>query len=102
MEDMIVELEYPVTKGEVTVDKLVFTGRPKVRHMIAGDKYQRGSFEYEVAVMSAMTGVPEVIIRDMDYEDFVHADAVMGQRFNTFYEVQKAMADDTPRSAPQE
>lgn len=38
----------------------------------------------------------------MDYEDFVHADAVMGQRFNTFYEVQKAMAEDTPRSAPQE
>ena len=102
MEDMVIELEYPVTKGEVTVDKLVFTGRPKVRHMIAGDKYQRGSYEYEVAVMSAMTGVPEVIIRDMDYEDFVHADAVMGQRFNTFYEVQKALADGTPRSAPQE
>lgn len=102
MEDAVFELKYPVTKGEVTVDKLVFTGRPKVRHMIAGDKYQRGSHDYEVAIMSAMTGVPEVIIRDMDYEDFVRADAVMGQRFNTFYGVQNTMAEDTPQNAPQE
>ena len=85
MEDMIVELEYPVTRGEVMVDKLVFTGRPKVRHMIAGDKYQRGSYGYEVAVMSAMTGVPEIIIQDMDYEDFVHAFAEWGLRFTNFY-----------------
>ncbi|UTC47446.1 phage tail assembly protein [Treponema vincentii] len=102
MDDMIVNLEYPITKGEVTVDKLVFTGRPKVRHMIAGDKYPRGSYEYECAIMAAMTGVPEIVIREMDYEDFIHADAVMGQRFNTFYEVQRALTESDPSKAPQE
>lgn len=102
MDDMIVNLEYPITKGEVTVDKLVFTGRQKVRHMIAGDKYPRGSYEYECAIMAAMTGVPEIVIREMDYEDFIHADAVMGQRFNTFYEVQRALTESDPSKAPQE
>ena len=102
MDDMIVNLDYPITMGEVTVYKLVFTGRPKVKHMIAGDKYPRGSHEYECAVMAAMTGVPEIVIREMDYEDFIHADAVMGQRFNTFYEVQRALTESDPPKAPQE
>ena len=102
MDDMIVNLDYPITMGEVTVYKLVFTGRPKVKHMIAGDKYPRGSHEYECAVMAAMTGVPEIVIREMDYEDFMHADAVMGQRFNTFYEVQRALTESDPPKAPQE
>ena len=102
MDDMIVNLDYPITMGEVTVYKLVFTGRPKVKHMIAGDKYPRGSHEYECAVMAAMTGVPEIVIREMDYEDFMHADAVMGQRFNTFYEVQRALTESNPPKAPQE
>ena len=95
MEDMVVHLEYPITKGEVTVDKLVFSGRPKLRHMLAGDKYQR-------AIMSALTGVPEIIIEELDYEDFIHADAVMGQRFNSFYEVDKSLVDGDPPKAPQE
>ena len=102
MDDMIVNLDYPITMGEVTVYKLVFTGRPKVKHMIAGDKYPRGSHEYECAVMAAMTGVPEIVLREMDYEDFMHADAVMGQRFNTFYEVQRALTESGPPKAPQE
>ena len=102
MEDMVVHLEYPITKGEVTVDKLVFSGRPKLRHMLAGDKYQRGSWAYERAIMSALTGVPEIIIEELDYEDFIHADAVMGQRFNSFYEVDKSLADGDPSKAPQE
>ena len=94
-------LKHPAALGERSITELTLQN-PTVQHMIAGDKYPRGSHEYECAVMAAMTGVPEIVIREMDYEDFIHADAVMGQRFNTFYEVQRALTESDPPKAPQE
>ncbi len=97
MKDMIVNLEYPITQGEVTFDKLVFKGRPTVAHMMAGDPYERGTHEYELAVMSALTGVPEIALRKLDYADYIHAEAIMAQRFPAFLdqEIEESYREDS-------
>ncbi len=101
MEDVVIKLDYPITKGEVTIDELKFTGRPKARHMLAGDGHEKGSWAYEIAIMSALTGVPEILLKELDHEDFIRADVAMGQRFNAFYDYESSKTND-PQIASQE
>ena len=61
---MIVNLKCPIVKGERTVTSLV-------RHIMAGDSYSVGTVEREVAILSAMTGESELILREMEAKDWV-------------------------------
>lgn len=68
---MVVNLKYPITKGERTVTSLVFPDKVLVRHIMAGDPYPQGTIEREVAILSSMTGESEIILREMEAKDWV-------------------------------
>lgn len=64
-----ITLSAPVTKGERTVTELTFQD-PKVRHLMAVDGYDPNSAAATVALVSALTGEPELLIRELPPEDW--------------------------------
>lgn len=68
---MVVKLKYPIVKGERTVTSLILPDKVLVRHIMAGDSYPVGTVEREVAILSAMTGESELILREMEAKDWI-------------------------------
>ena len=62
-------LKMPVTVGERTVTGLKFR-RPKTRDFLRTDGYNADSVGADVALTSSLTGEPEIIIQEIDIDDW--------------------------------
>lgn len=71
------DLKYPITKGERTVTTLVFPERVAVKHIVAGDGFEFGSMRRELAILSSLTGESDIVLREMDAEDWVKTQAIV-------------------------
>lgn len=80
--NVVINLKYPITKGERTVTSLILPKNVLVKHIMAGDNYQFGSVEREIAILSAMTGEPEIILQDMEITDWVVCQAKLNELIN--------------------
>lgn len=67
----VVNLKYPITKGERTLTSLILPDKILVKHIMAGDNYKQGTIEKELAILSSMTGESEIILQEMDAKDWV-------------------------------
>ena len=68
---MVINLKYPITKGERTITSVILPEHVLVKHIMAGDNYAQGSVERELAILSAMTGESEIILKEMDARDWI-------------------------------
>lgn len=68
---MVVNLKCPIVKGERKLTSLILPDKVLVRHIMAGDSYSVGTVEREVAILSAMTGESELILREMEAKDWI-------------------------------
>lgn len=68
---MVIDLKYPITKGERTLTSIVLPDKILVRHIMSGDNYAVGTVEREIKILSSMTGESELILREMDARDWV-------------------------------
>lgn len=75
-------LKHPITKGERTIESLTF-GQLKVMHLRSLDTAD-GEIGKTLALLSAMTGEPEVLLDEMDPEDFAHLSKFMGELLENF------------------
>ena len=78
---MVYTLREPVTKGERTVEKLNFTDRPKVRHLLGMDTYRDGSVAQMVQLICSLTEESPEIIKELSPEDY----AEVRLQANTIY-----------------
>lgn len=56
--------------GQRTITSLTFQD-PKVRHIMAGDGRDPGTVGFAVAIASALTGEPELLIAELPSPDWV-------------------------------
>ncbi|MGL4982614.1 MAG: hypothetical protein ACRC4W_07180 [Treponemataceae bacterium] len=94
---MTVSLNYPITLGERTITELTFPERPKLHHILAGDGYQPQTTAYDLAICESMTGESQSILKQMDFQDWIHVEAMMGKLFSIFTTI-----DDEEKKSPQE
>lgn len=71
------DLKYPITKGERTVTTLVFPERVTIKNLIAGDGLEFGSVKRELAILSSLTGESDIVLREMDVEDWIKTQAIV-------------------------
>jgi hypothetical protein len=64
-----IPLSKPIKKGEGQVTELVFK-EPKIGHLMATDDHKPNSLAGDLALLSQLTGVPELILRQIDPEDW--------------------------------
>ena len=62
-------LKHPVTVGERTVTELSLQD-PKVRHLRRTDGHDINSIASDVALLSALSGEPELVIDQIDLKDW--------------------------------
>lgn len=62
-------LTQTVRKGEREISELVFQ-EPKVRHLLALDGKENRAHEMDVAFVSALTGEPEALIKEVSLKDW--------------------------------
>lgn len=100
---MVIELEYPVKLGEREISEIKFPERPSLRHMFAGDAYERGSVEYDAAIASSLSGESMELLGQMDLSDWVHVQAMMNAYFTKAYgggESKKEGDENPPQATP--
>lgn len=99
-----IKLQNPAQKGEREITELTFT-EPKVKHLLAGDRYKDGSHHQDVAIVSALTGEPETLIGEIYPEDWAKIRRHINETMRGFFVVDepedpttaaeaKAAADD--------
>lgn len=81
--NIVVNLKYPITKGERTITSLILPKRVLVKHIMAGDNYKAGSVEREIAILSAMTGESDIILKEMEATDWVLVQAKVQTLFDS-------------------
>lgn len=64
-----IKLSGPVSKGERTITELTFAD-PKVRHLLSLDGHNPDDYAAVVALASALTGEPELLIGELPPEDW--------------------------------
>lgn len=79
---IVINLKYPIIKGERTVTSLILPKNVLVRHIIAGDPYPQNTVSREVAILAAMSGEPEIILQDMEITDWVVCQAKLNELIN--------------------
>lgn len=80
--EIVINLKYPITQGERTVTSLILPKNVLVRHIMAGDPYPQNTVSREVAMLSAMTGEPEIILQNMEITDWVICQAKLNELIN--------------------
>lgn len=65
-----IQLSAPVSMGQRTITSLTFQD-PKVRHIMAGDGRNPDGVAFAVAIASALTGEPELLIAELPSPDWV-------------------------------
>lgn len=76
-----IDLKIPITKGERTVTTLVLPERVLVRHLMAGDGLPYPSVKRELAILSALTGESDIVLRELDTADWVVLQAAVNKLF---------------------
>lgn len=79
---IVINLKYPIIKGERTVTSLILPKNVLVRHIIAGDPYPQNTVSREAAILAAMSGEPEIILQDMEITDWVVCQAKLNELIN--------------------
>jgi len=64
-----IPLSKPLKRGEGQVTELVFKD-PKIGHLMATDDHKPNSLAGDMALLSQLTGVPELILRQIEPEDW--------------------------------
>jgi hypothetical protein len=78
-----VALYVPVTAGERTVAELCF--RPPVfKDLLAAGRYPEGSIPFTGALISSLTGEPEIIINQLVPEDYAKAVVLADRSYQRF------------------
>lgn len=80
--EIVINLKYPITQGERTITSLILPKNVLVRHIIAGDPYPQNTVAREVAMLSAMTGEPEIILQNMEITDWVICQSKLNELIN--------------------
>ncbi len=94
-------LKYPVTVGERTVTEIK-THRPKVKDFMAADKYEGDSVSADQALLSSLSGEPEIIIQNIDVEDWALLRVEIRKIWLEFFGIKpKAIEDSFPQAAPE-
>ena len=75
-----IQLSAPATMGQRTITSLTFQD-PKVRHIMAGDGRNPDTIAFAVAIASALTGEPELLIAELPPPDWV----MVRTRVNAIY-----------------
>ena len=78
-----IELRVPITAGERTVKTLTFKV-PKLRDLLGMDKYPEGSVAASRALLSALTGEPEIILDDLCPEDWADCLVILSRTYQRF------------------
>ncbi len=98
-------LKTPVTVGERTVTELIFH-RPKVRDFLRTDGRNLNTVGADQALCSALSGEPEIIIQEIDADDWAIIRVELGKIWLRFFGVkekkesapnQKAEAEKTAK-----
>ena len=63
-----IELKFPVTVGELTVDRLTLR-RPKTKDFIAVGEHPYGTTAADCALLASLSGLPESVISQIDIDD---------------------------------
>jgi len=98
-----IKLSMPVTVGERTIVELTFAD-PKVRHIMAVDGHDPESTAAAVALVAALTGESELLIRELWPEDWriVHPKAqAVYSSFFVLPAKEKGEQGDPPPAAEQ-
>lgn len=94
-----IKLLHTATKGERTISELVFQ-KPKIKHFLALDAYPQGSLAGDIALTSALTGEPEILIGELDPEDWPKVRAYLSILADIFFGVPKAASERALREDP--
>ena len=87
-------LKHPVTVGERTVTELTLQD-PKVRHLKRTDGHELNSIAADVALLSALSGEPELVIDQIDLKDWAVLRIHLQRIYFVFFGVDP---DKTPQS----
>lgn len=90
---MTIFLKYPVTVGERTCSELNFPNRPKVKHLLATDGKNLESVSADQALCAALTGEPELIIANIDAEDWAVVRVELAKVYGRFFGITEKDTD---------
>ncbi|QQO10320.1 phage tail assembly protein [Breznakiella homolactica] len=79
-----IELIHPITKGERTICELTLQD-PKVRHMIRTDGHEITTIGADIALLSALSGEPEILLQEISLEDWAKIRVVLARVYAAFY-----------------
>lgn len=103
----------PTRKGEREITSLTFAV-PKVRHILATDRYPKDSVALEVALAASLTGEPEALLGELEAEDWVKVHTHVAQVYAAFVGVdvgawaaeylakQKPAAEENPTTSTEQ
>ncbi len=97
---MTIQLKYPVTVGERTTTELTFPERPKVRHLLATDGKGLQSVAADQALCAALTGEPEIIIQEIDAEDWALIRVELARVYQRFFGIEKSTPEQSEEENP--
>ncbi len=92
------ELKTPVTVGERTVSVLNFK-RPKTKDFLRTDGHRTSDVGADAALASSLTGEPEIIIGDIDVEDWAVIRNHLQKCWLTFFGAKVAEENFTEQAA---
>lgn len=89
-------LKKPATKGERTIKQLEIA-RPKVAHFARTDGHPTDSIAADRALLSALTGEPELLLDEIDIEDWANIRQILERIWLQFFNIKPVYSENPPK-----